>query len=149
MPIMKAPPVHPKNETVQFRASEDLKFRLRCYAEFIHASASFVVRAALERLFNKDAEFQEYLATWKPSQPGDHSEGTAHPRVPLVPETKLGRKIMSKSRCLLAFAILGSIALVPVASWADALHPDPANISDAVAGNLVKKCGFETGDFSH
>jgi hypothetical protein len=75
MPILKAPPVQPKNETLQLRVSQDLKFRLMRYAEFIHANASYVISAVLERLFNKDAEFQEYLATWKPSQAGNHSEG--------------------------------------------------------------------------
>jgi hypothetical protein len=74
MPILKAPPVQPKNETLQLRVSQDLKSRLMCYAEFIHANASYVVSAALERLFNKDAEFQQYLATWKPSKSWNHSE---------------------------------------------------------------------------
>lgn len=74
MPILKAPPVQPNSETLQLRVSQDLKFRLMRYAEFIHANASYVVSAALERLFNKDAEFQDYLAIWKPSEPGDHSE---------------------------------------------------------------------------
>ena len=62
MPILKAPPALPKNETLQLRVSQDLKFRLILYAEFIHASAAYVVSEALERLFRKDAEFQEYLA---------------------------------------------------------------------------------------
>jgi hypothetical protein len=44
------------------------------YAEFIHANASYVVTAALERLFCKDAEFQEFLASYKPEKPGNHSE---------------------------------------------------------------------------
>ena len=51
MPILKAPPAHPKNETLQLRVSQDLKFRLMRYAEFIHANASYVATAALERLF--------------------------------------------------------------------------------------------------
>jgi predicted transcriptional regulator len=75
MAILKAPPVQPKNETLQLRVSQDLKFRLMRYAEFIHASASYVVSAALERLFHKDAEFQEYLAAYNPPQSGDHSGG--------------------------------------------------------------------------
>lgn len=82
MPILKAPSVQPKNETLQLRVSQDLKFRLMRYAEFIHANASYVVSAALERLFNKDAEFQEYLATWKPSESGDHSEGETRQQAP-------------------------------------------------------------------
>ena len=72
MPILKAPPAEPKNETLQLRVSQDLKFRLMRYAEFIHANASYVVTAALERLFHKDAEFQEFLASYKPEESGDH-----------------------------------------------------------------------------
>lgn len=77
MPILKAPPAQPKNETLQLRVSQDLKFRLMRYAEFIHANASYVVGATLERLFSKDAEFQEYLATYKPPQTGNHSDEEA------------------------------------------------------------------------
>lgn len=67
MAILKPPPAEPKNETLQLRVSQELKFRLMRYAEFIHANASYVVTAALERLFRRDAEFQEYLATYKPA----------------------------------------------------------------------------------
>jgi hypothetical protein len=42
MAILKAPPVESKNETLQLRVSQDLKFRLMRYAEFIHANASYV-----------------------------------------------------------------------------------------------------------
>jgi hypothetical protein len=73
MPILKAPPAEPKNETLQLRVSQDLKFTLMRYAEFIHANASYVVTAALERLFRKDVEFQEFLASYKPKKSGDHS----------------------------------------------------------------------------
>src|SRR5215469_8815471 len=55
---------------------------------------------------------------------------------------------MFKFRCLLALVFLGSIAFLPMASWAHAIHSDPPSVCDAVAGNLVKNCGFETGDFS-
>ena len=77
MAILKAPPVQPKNETLQLRVSQDLKFRLMRYAEFIHANASYVVSAALERLFLKDAEFHRYLETYKPPRAGNHSEEEA------------------------------------------------------------------------
>ena len=73
MPILKAPPVQPKNETLQVRVSQDLKFRLMRYAEFIHANASYVVAAGLERLFRKDAEFQKYLASHRPPESGNHN----------------------------------------------------------------------------
>jgi hypothetical protein len=72
MPILKAPPMQFKNETLQLRVSRDLKVRLMRYAEFIHATASYVVSETLERLFRKDAEFQEYLATYKPPQSANH-----------------------------------------------------------------------------
>lgn len=74
MAILKAPPAEPKSETLQLRVSQDLKFKLMRYAEFIHANASYVVTAALERLFRRDGEFQEFLASYKPEKSGDHSE---------------------------------------------------------------------------
>ncbi len=37
-------------------------------------SAAYVVSESLERLFRKDTEFQEYLATYEPPKSGDHSE---------------------------------------------------------------------------
>lgn len=72
--------------------SQDLKFRLMCYAEFIHATASYVVSATLERLFSKDAEFQEYLATWKPPQSGDHSEEEENHQPPRTDPVVLSKK---------------------------------------------------------
>jgi hypothetical protein len=44
------------------------------YTEFIRANASYVVTAALERLFRKDAEFQQFLASYEPEKSGDHRE---------------------------------------------------------------------------
>jgi predicted transcriptional regulator len=88
MPILKAPPAEPKNETLQLRVSEDLKFRLMRYAEFIHANASYVVTAALERLFRKDAEFQEFLSSYKPEKSGDHSTEEQHLNNAVNPPTK-------------------------------------------------------------
>ena len=66
MPVLKAPPQPPKNETIQLRVPQEVKFRLAHYAEFIHTSASFIVVELLERLFRKDQEFQAYLAAYKP-----------------------------------------------------------------------------------
>jgi predicted transcriptional regulator len=88
MPILKAPPAEPKNETLQLRVSQDLKFRLMRYADFIHANASYVVTAALERLFRKDAEFQEFLASYKPEKSGDHSGGEQLLKNPVASITK-------------------------------------------------------------
>jgi hypothetical protein len=72
--ILKAPPRQPKNETIQLRVAQDLKFRLTRYAEFLHATTSYVVSEALERLFRKDDEFQQYLAAYKPPELSDQGE---------------------------------------------------------------------------
>jgi len=82
MPILKPPSVQLKNETQQLRVSQDLKFRLMYYAEFIHATAPYVVSEALERLFRKDREFQEYLA----KKEVNHSEEEAPTVVPRLAE---------------------------------------------------------------
>ena len=75
MSFLKAPPQQPKNETVQLRLSQIVKFRLARYAEFIHASPSYIVTEMLERLFRKDTEFQAYLAAYKPAEMEDNPEG--------------------------------------------------------------------------
>jgi len=64
MAVLKAPPSKPKNETIQLRVPQDVKFRLARYSEFINASPSYVVIEMLERLFRKDVEFQEYLVSY-------------------------------------------------------------------------------------
>lgn len=61
MPVLKAPPSQAKNETIQLRVSQDMKFRLVRYAEFIHATTSYVVVEALNRIFDKDHEFKAWL----------------------------------------------------------------------------------------
>jgi len=76
MSVLKAPPQKPKNETIQLRVSQEVKFQLIRYAEFIHASPSFIVVELLERLFRKDAEFQAYVATYKPPEVIDGGEAT-------------------------------------------------------------------------
>jgi hypothetical protein len=74
MAILKARPTQPKNETIQLRVPQELKVRLTHYAEFIHATTSHVVIEMLERLIRKDAEFQEYLAAYKPPETGGHKK---------------------------------------------------------------------------
>ncbi len=74
MAILKVPPTQPKNETIQLRVPQELKFRLTRYAEFIHARTSYVVSEMLERLFRKDVEFQEYLAAYKPPEAEHHNK---------------------------------------------------------------------------
>jgi len=74
MPVLKAPPPQPKNETIQLRIPQDVKFRLLRYAEFIQTSASFIVVELLERFFRKDADFQAYLASYRPPTAESHIE---------------------------------------------------------------------------
>jgi len=69
MPVIKSPIPESKNETIQLRVSQDIKFRLARYAEFIRATPSYVVVEMLERLFKKDTEFQSYLASYKVPTP--------------------------------------------------------------------------------
>jgi predicted transcriptional regulator len=61
MSILKAPPKQPKNATLQIRVDEELKTRLDKYAEFLDSTESYVVSEALKLVFNKDAEFKEWL----------------------------------------------------------------------------------------
>ncbi|MGB2634191.1 MAG: hypothetical protein WAM58_09670 [Candidatus Acidiferrum sp.] len=61
MSILKAPPKQPKNATLQLRVDEELKIKLGKYAEFLDSTESYVVSEALKLVFNKDAEFKEWL----------------------------------------------------------------------------------------
>jgi len=61
MSILKAPTKQPKNATLQLRVDEELKIKLDKYAEFLDSTESYVVSEALKLVFNKDAEFREWL----------------------------------------------------------------------------------------
>jgi hypothetical protein len=63
MPILKAPPKLIRNATIQVRVEEkeEVDNKLKKYAEFIDATPAFVVAEPLKLLFNKDAEFREWL----------------------------------------------------------------------------------------
>jgi len=61
MAVLKSSPRPPKNETLQLRVEEDVKAKLRDYAEFIDSSESYVVSEALRLLFRKDSEFMAWL----------------------------------------------------------------------------------------
>ncbi|HEY6183033.1 MAG TPA: hypothetical protein VIW67_12360 [Terriglobales bacterium] len=62
MSVLKAPPKLIRNATIQVRVEEEIDTKLRKYAEFIDATPAFVVAESLKMLFNKDAEFREWLA---------------------------------------------------------------------------------------
>jgi predicted transcriptional regulator len=80
MSILKAPPKQPKNATLQLRVDEELKTRLDKYAEFLNSTESYVVSEALKLVFNKDAEFKEWLER-QPANSGVTTDGHA----PLTP----------------------------------------------------------------
>lgn len=61
MPVLKAPLKLIRNATIQVRVEEEIDTKLRKYAEFIDATPAFVVAESLKLLFNKDAEFREWL----------------------------------------------------------------------------------------
>lgn len=62
MPVLKAPPKQIRNATIQVRVEEEVDYKLRKYAEFIDSTPAFVVTESLRMLFNRDAEFREWLA---------------------------------------------------------------------------------------
>ncbi len=71
MPILKAVPAQAKNETLQLRVPQDLKFRLTRYAEFTHATASYVVSEAPNASFARTPNSNN---TWRPTSP--HTRAT-------------------------------------------------------------------------
>ena len=50
-----------RNATLQLRVDEELKNKFGKYAEFLDSTESYVVSEALKLVFNKDAEFKEWL----------------------------------------------------------------------------------------
>ena len=79
MPVLKAPPKLIRNATIQVRVEEEVDTKLKKYAEFIDATPAFVVAESLKMLFNKDAEFREWLG-----QHGD--KPTARTEKPILQE---------------------------------------------------------------
>lgn len=77
MPILKAPPKQPKNATLQLRIDEDLKTKVEKYAEFLGTTGAYVVSEALRLVFNKDAEFKEWLE--RQDSNGKQSDGEHTP----------------------------------------------------------------------
>ncbi len=61
MSVLKAPPKQPKKTTLQIRVDEELKIKLDKYAEFLNSTTAYVISEALKLVFNKDAEFKEWL----------------------------------------------------------------------------------------
>jgi hypothetical protein len=89
MPVLKAPPKFIRNATIQVRVEEEIDSKLRKYAEFIGSTPAFVVAELLKLVFNKDAEFREWLAQHG-DQPGVSLTENLNPREPahLKPTTR-------------------------------------------------------------
>ena len=61
MALLKAPLKQPKTTTLQVRVEESVRHNLDRYAEFIDATASYVVSESLKLLFRKDDDFKRYI----------------------------------------------------------------------------------------
>jgi hypothetical protein len=57
-----------------FRVDTDTLARLQAYSEFIQSDQNYIVREALNYIFKNDPEFQKFLKTWEPLQPGTGEE---------------------------------------------------------------------------
>ena len=77
MPILKSPPKHPKNTTIQVRLEDEVRNNLDRYAELIDANVSYVVSEALKLLFRKDHEFKSWLDQHKNDHDKKQIEGGA------------------------------------------------------------------------
>lgn len=91
MSILKAPPKLIRNATIQVRVEEEVDLKLRKYAEFIDATPAFVVAESLKMLFNKDAEFREWLAHHANTPAPERAE---KPVVQERPQAKGGTRTM-------------------------------------------------------
>jgi len=58
-----------------------------------------------------------------------------------------------RTLCVRSLLFAATIALAAVSAWADKVEPtptpepDPPSVCDAIVGNLVSNCGFESGSF--
>lgn len=77
MSILKAPPKQSKNEALQLRVSAEFKRKLQRYAEFLKANTSYVVIQALNRIFDKDRDFKEWLEQNPDDAPAMHAENNS------------------------------------------------------------------------
>jgi hypothetical protein len=82
MSVLKPPPKLIRNATIQVRVEEEVDLKLRKYAEFIDATPAFVVAESLKLLFNKDAEFREWLNKDTGQSPARAPERAAQPEAP-------------------------------------------------------------------
>jgi predicted transcriptional regulator len=77
LPLLKAPSKQPKTTTFQLRLEEEVRHKLDKYAEFIGATASYVVSEALKLLFKRDDEFKHWLSEHPTNTDQDQIKGDA------------------------------------------------------------------------
>lgn len=61
MPILTKPPKTEPRKAVTIRMQQSIVVALHQYARFLGCSLDYVVVEALKLVFNKDAEFQEWM----------------------------------------------------------------------------------------
>jgi len=61
MPLIKRPPMPPKKDTIALRLEVTLIEELKRYRAFIGGDSSHVVSECLHKVFDKDAEYHEWL----------------------------------------------------------------------------------------
>ena len=66
-PLIKPQPKI-KLEPCSFRIDSDTLLRLQAYSEFIDSEQGYVIREALNHLFENDSAFQKYLGTHPASE---------------------------------------------------------------------------------
>jgi hypothetical protein len=59
-------------EPCNFRIDTDTRVKLQAYSEFIHSEQSYVIREALNYLFESDSTFQEFFSSRPKSESATH-----------------------------------------------------------------------------
>jgi len=75
--LLKAPIKHILNTTLHVHVAETARHNLDRCAEFIGASASYIVSEALKLLFRKDAEFKHWAGHHRNHPNAGQREGEA------------------------------------------------------------------------
>jgi len=70
-PVIK-PQVKVQFEQINFKIDSQTLEKLRAYSEFIDSEQSYIIREALNYLFEKDPTFQAFVASRPPSESDPH-----------------------------------------------------------------------------
>lgn len=88
---------------LQFRIAVNVVTDLESYCRFIESSRDFVVENALQFVFKKDREFQDWLAAGQAAgagtpAPGASAAGLSKPPSPARPHSSVGGTAESSTR---------------------------------------------------